>query len=65
MGGVAHGFLMASFDARPVTHSGGEVAPNSGSPAKTSPVTRIRKVFPETWLWTNSSIGYISFQMDA
>ena len=35
----------------------GGVAPSTGSSLKT--VDRIRNVFPETWLWTNASVGFV------
>lgn len=30
----------------------------SGTSTKLASVDSIRNVFPETWLWTNSSVGY-------
>lgn len=33
------------------------VRPASTSDKEIVPVTRIRNVFPESWLWANSSVG--------
>ena len=37
-------------------------ATSTGSQTSTSPlkkVERVRSVFPETWLWTNSTVGFV------
>lgn len=33
-------------------------ATNAGSSSGLAAVDKIRNVFPETWLWTNSTAGY-------
>ena len=32
----------------------------SSPPQTQKPVTKVRKLFPETWLWTNTSVGYVT-----
>lgn len=26
------------------------------------PVTKTRKLFPETWIWTNKTVGYVLYE---
>lgn len=51
-GGAAGGFAMpnAAF------------APDAASSSNLATVEKIRNVFPETWFWTNSTVGYICCQ---
>ena len=32
---------------------------NGGTSSKLKEVGRVRQIFPETWLWTNKTIGYL------
>lgn len=48
---------MAMPGAAPVPVAGHIAAVSSNSMKE---VGRVRSVFPETWLWTNSSTGYIT-----
>lgn len=42
--------------------AGGAVPPPDPDATSTlAAVDSIRNIFPETWLWTNSSVGYILF----
>ena len=38
--------------------SGTSTSSSSESSDKLAPVKKIRNVFPESWLWTNSTVGY-------
>lgn len=53
-GGGAGGFAAAAGGAMP----GVAPAPNPASSSSLATVDKIRNVFPETWLWTNSTVGY-------
>lgn len=60
------GFLMGTlhYDAAEfaqfVAEKTGQTKPETNSASVSEPtlVNQIREVFPETWLWTNSSTGY-------
>ena len=41
-----------------LSSGGGPTQPESGWPLQS--VDRIRNVFPETWLWNNSTTGYFT-----
>jgi len=48
--------------------AGGGAAPapnaaSSSSSASLQTVDKIRNIFPETWLWTNTTAGYMSIMM--
>ena len=34
--------------------------PEDGTPQAVTPVTRVRQQFPEAWIWTDSTIGYMN-----
>ena len=56
LGGGGGGFAMAGLAP------GGGVAPPSGSSSSGSTlktVDRVRNVFPERWLWSNASLGFV------
>ena len=44
----------------PSTPSPNFNGPDRGSNSKLKEVTKIRKSFPETWLWTNKTTGYFA-----
>ncbi len=53
--GMADGAQAAFFPAAP--------GPAAGTPAKTgpgplAPVTRVRRAFPETWIWTDTLVTW-------
>lgn len=50
---------MMPMPAAAMTGGTGTATGFSSTTLKT--VDRVRNVFPETWLWTNTSTGYISF----
>ena len=62
-----HGFLMGGFPelgmANSLAGSGAHLQPNiPHTPQPSNELktpTKVRNVFPETWLWTNESVGYI------
>lgn len=60
-GGFGGGFDLAG-GAMPMAFGGdmGAIPPAAPAAATQSlaSVDKIRNVFPETWLWTNSSVGY-------
>lgn len=62
-----HGFLMGGFPelgmVNSLAGSGAHLQPNiPHTPQPSNELktpTKVRNVFPETWLWTNESVGYI------
>ena len=53
-GGGAGGHALPSM----APGGGGPPSSSSGSALKT--VDRVRNVFPETWLWSNTSVGFVT-----
>lgn len=37
--------------------------PERSSSSTSEPQTRVRKLFPETWLWLNKTTGYVNITM--
>ncbi|KAK3100032.1 hypothetical protein FSP39_013711 [Pinctada imbricata] len=54
-GGPRMMFAMAA--PAPVMAMNVKSAPPPAAPSKPKPVQKVRKLFPETWLWTNSTVG--------
>ena len=46
--------------AAAVTGSPSAGAPQTGIPKDVTPVTRVRQQFPEAWIWTESTTGYMN-----
>lgn len=70
-----HGFLGGGFSGFSAVNSvagsalnGGIVQPPSTNQVQTPDLkepTKVRNVFPETWLWTNTTIGYFPIQLQS
>jgi len=43
----------------PLAPNAGSGNPQPASGSSLAAVDRVRNVFPETWLWTNSTSGYL------
>lgn len=52
------GGAMAPMAPMPAMAMTNGMAPNPAPSSQLKEVGRVRTVFPETWLWTNASIGY-------
>ena len=57
MAGGAMIDALAPMPAAAMTGTGAMVG--GGSPPSLQAVGRIRNVFPETWLWSNATTGYL------
>ena len=58
MAGGAMIDALAPMPAAAMTGTGATAG--GGSPPPLQAVGRIRNVFPETWLWSNATTGYLS-----
>lgn len=55
---MAFGGAIAPMAPMPAMAMTNGMAPNPAPSSQLKEVGRVRSVFPETWLWTNASIGY-------
>lgn len=56
-GPMAFGGIRPQAVAAPMQMASGMEVPTSTNTEPLKEVGRVRNVFPETWLWTNSSVG--------
>lgn len=53
---------MMAMAAPGAAMGGAAVRKTSGPPSQElKPATKTRKLFPETWIWTNRSVGYVLY----